>query len=514
MKNTRSFLLWSLCSVAACAPEARFGDGDGDGNDDDIVLDADGARYLSDLAWLSSSNGSGPVELDRTSGTALAGDGDPISIDGVVHPKGLGVHAPSELRFLLGGACTRFRASVALEDPALSGSVMFEVRADGVMLHDSGLLDADAPPRDIDVDVTGRLELELVVNDGGDGAVGDGAVWASARLHCAIDAPQPPPRAALAWQMIALVIRGTDVTFTDPASAEARRVVTHMTPEEEAAAQLSLRAMPRNIHDWTDGLGRASLDIVTLDDTVRSLSPAQGGYWVGPADVADLLDRYAPTGAYDSIFVIWDPDGSEGNVPTCCFFGQGPGPGTHGATYASIPTFSDRPSDRPGLALIHEWLHGSTYYYRKTRGFAVPDPHDGAQYGYVGDAEEIAWYTAIMDGTLEHLDTGVRKGMDATVWASGTPSRPVGTTMGPPSHLTAVAGSDGISLAWTANSLAHGYAIYRRVDGAELEPRATTTGTSWLDVDVTPGAQHDYVVRSTGSGGTESHDSAPVAASP
>ncbi len=47
------------------------------------------------------------------------------------------------------------------------------------------------------------------------------------------------------------------------------------------------------------------------------------------------------------------------------------------------------------------------------------------------------------------------------MWESGTPTRPVGPTMGPPTHLRSTASPMGISLRWTANTLADHYRIFR-----------------------------------------------------
>jgi len=63
-----------------------------------------GNHYLSDLEWNSASNGFGPTELDMSNGNRVRGlDGRPISLHGQVYAKGLGVHAPSELVYQLGG---------------------------------------------------------------------------------------------------------------------------------------------------------------------------------------------------------------------------------------------------------------------------------------------------------------------------------------------------------------------------------------------------------------------------
>ena len=52
-----------------------------------------GTDAVSDLPFLSATNGWGPVERDTSIGEQAAGDGHPITIDGVTYAKGLGTNA-------------------------------------------------------------------------------------------------------------------------------------------------------------------------------------------------------------------------------------------------------------------------------------------------------------------------------------------------------------------------------------------------------------------------------------
>ncbi|WP_033440487.1 glycoside hydrolase family 97 catalytic domain-containing protein [Saccharothrix sp. NRRL B-16314] len=145
-----------------------------------------GDPHVSDLPFLNESNGWGPVERDRSNGENASGDGNPLTIGGVVYAKGIGVHAPSELSVYLGGACGTFTAVIGLDDETTSpGSVVFQVLGDGRVLHDSGVLRGTDPARSISVDTTGVRMLGLRVTDGGDGRNFDHADWADARLACA-----------------------------------------------------------------------------------------------------------------------------------------------------------------------------------------------------------------------------------------------------------------------------------------------------------------------------------------
>ncbi|MFD8718002.1 NPCBM/NEW2 domain-containing protein [Streptomyces sp. NPDC059629] len=145
-----------------------------------------GSPYLSDLSFVFSGNGWGPVERDTSNGEQAAGDGKPITIRGTVHDKGLGAHADSDVAFFLGGNCTRFTATVGIDDEvAPNGSVTFSVTADGRTLTTTPVLTGTSQPLPLDLDVSGAQQLHLVVSDSGDGNAHDHADWADARLVCA-----------------------------------------------------------------------------------------------------------------------------------------------------------------------------------------------------------------------------------------------------------------------------------------------------------------------------------------
>ena len=147
--------------------------------------DPSGTPAVSDLPFLSESNGYGPVERDRSNGEAAGGDGNPLTIRGTVHPKGLGMHAPGEVTIWTGGACTGFSAQVGIDDEVTqSGSVDFQVLGDGRPLAASGVRRSADPAAPLTADLTGVRILTLRATDGGDGKNFDHADWADARLSC------------------------------------------------------------------------------------------------------------------------------------------------------------------------------------------------------------------------------------------------------------------------------------------------------------------------------------------
>jgi len=144
-----------------------------------------GSVAVSDLPFLTETNGWGPVERDQSNGESGRGDGGPLTIRGVVHPKGLGMHAVGEVTVWLGGACTGFSAVVGIDDEVTqSGSVEFQVLGDAQALAASGVRRSTDPAAALAAEVTGVQELTLRVTDGGDGKNFDHADWADTRLTC------------------------------------------------------------------------------------------------------------------------------------------------------------------------------------------------------------------------------------------------------------------------------------------------------------------------------------------
>ena len=144
-----------------------------------------GANAVSDLPFLSATNGWGPVERDTSNGEAAAGDGKTITLNGVTYAKGLGTNSISDVQIYTGGKCTTFTATVGVDDEQGSaGSVTFSVIADGQTLVTTPVLKGSSPSASINVPVTGAQVIDLVVGDGGDGNGNDHGDWANPILTC------------------------------------------------------------------------------------------------------------------------------------------------------------------------------------------------------------------------------------------------------------------------------------------------------------------------------------------
>ncbi len=152
-------------------------------------------NYVSDLPFTVVRNGLGAVERDRSNGTEYNGDGKNITLAGKVYGKGLGVHANSEIIVALNGQYSRFVSDVGVDDEVgFKGTVEFQVWVDGTRLYSSGRMYGFSLTNKIDLNVTGKQQLKLIVTQSDATTTDDHADWADARLikSNAVDAIKYP----------------------------------------------------------------------------------------------------------------------------------------------------------------------------------------------------------------------------------------------------------------------------------------------------------------------------------
>lgn len=157
-------------------------------------LTPDGENTLYYEQALTATSAWGPIEVDRSNGERGIGDGKPLTLNGVKHAKGYGVHAPSELKYSLAGTnnavCVRFKAQIGLDDEVgRKGSAVFQIWGDTGKLFDSGVMTGDSPTQSVDVDLRGQSTFRMVVTDAGDGKSFDHADWIHPTITCQASAP-------------------------------------------------------------------------------------------------------------------------------------------------------------------------------------------------------------------------------------------------------------------------------------------------------------------------------------
>jgi alpha-galactosidase len=123
-------------------------------------------------------------------------DDHPLSLGGDVYKHGLGTHALSEFVIDLKGAAERFAAVVGVDDERKGqGSIRFHVLVDGKEAAATAVMHGGDAPKLLTADLTGAKELQLQVDDAGDGITNDHADWAGAVLILKADAKHKPQAA-------------------------------------------------------------------------------------------------------------------------------------------------------------------------------------------------------------------------------------------------------------------------------------------------------------------------------
>jgi len=167
---------------------------------------------------------------------------------------------------------------------------------------------------------------------------------------------------------------------------------------------------------------------VAVDRCLDSLTAmGEGLYWPSPSDTRSELDRIAPSGSHDSVFVLWpQTDLSSGvQVPSGGWgLAIGATDWSNGATYATVANASSATWSEPvrGEVWLHEWLHGVCDHFR-SRGFRMPpgDADAGERCGYRPEAG-LGWsryYGDLMTGQVQVGRS--RLGISPEVWRSGSP---------------------------------------------------------------------------------------------
>ncbi|MFK7603279.1 NPCBM/NEW2 domain-containing protein [Deinococcus sp. SM5_A1] len=170
-----------------------------------VAAQPTGDVMLSDLPYISATNGWGPVEFDRSNGEQTQFDGGPLSIGGQVFATGLGVHASSttlsNIKYDLDKRCVTLSGKVGIDDEVGNrGSVVFRVLEDdpqkylnGRELYNSGVVRGGAAAQSFTANVKDVTTLRLEVSDAGDNMNFDHADWADLQLTCITPAQDQQP---------------------------------------------------------------------------------------------------------------------------------------------------------------------------------------------------------------------------------------------------------------------------------------------------------------------------------
>ncbi|WP_432352636.1 NPCBM/NEW2 domain-containing protein [Sporosarcina sp. A2] len=141
-------------------------------------------NFISDLTVKSVSTDWGSLQKDK----AISGGAITLRRQGsdATYPKGIGVHANSEVVYEIAGKGFNFFESYIGIDQAVRGqasSATFEVWVDGVKKFDSDVFKANTEHEFVRVPVSGAKEVKLVTTDANDNGIStDHTVWADAKF--------------------------------------------------------------------------------------------------------------------------------------------------------------------------------------------------------------------------------------------------------------------------------------------------------------------------------------------
>ena len=141
------------------------------------------AVWLGSLPWQYASNGLGPLEINRSNGWMRSDDGGRLTIGEESYQNGLGMHAPAEVIYLLGGQFERFQAKVGVNALVKdTAAICIRVEIDGIERYKSGVMRFAQPARTIDIDVRGGEQMRLLVESENESNYQSIVDWGEARL--------------------------------------------------------------------------------------------------------------------------------------------------------------------------------------------------------------------------------------------------------------------------------------------------------------------------------------------
>lgn len=241
--------------------------------------------------------------------------------------------------------------------------------------------------------------------------------------------PTTKPTAAPAstWKAVALIYRQTDVTFKR-SDGTSYRLQSRMSDAMYDLVRNTLGRTVTTVGNWSGGLAAMNLTFVDVPTPLSKVDPLGSAYWVSPQSVEADMDRYAPTGTYDSVFVVFHPRDAAGvEIPIGGWGLTIPGGSwSNNAGFTSVMTPAAMwwwtESAVPEEVFIHEWLHQVIFFHQDAGRLSL-DLHAGRDYGYDDpNGTWKAWYSDIMQGKVRDGDRYI--GLTAKIWAAGKPTAP------------------------------------------------------------------------------------------
>ena len=222
------------------------------------------------------------------------------------------------------------------------------------------------------------------------------------------------------WKSLLLIYSSIEVRYRYPGK-RSKRFVHALSEQEIRDAVDSFAQFPALVEELTSGRAGIEYQIHPIERQLTSVTQiGQGMFWPSPDDTREEIDRFAPAGSYDSIFVLWPQRDLAGDLSI-----QSGGWGlaiaasrwSNEATYAAV---ANTESWRWQIPVIGEvWLHGACAFFAR-QGYLMPhgDADGGARHGY-NQSPVSGWtdyYRDLMSGNV--LENAKRTGIPLDAWQS------------------------------------------------------------------------------------------------
>jgi hypothetical protein len=222
----------------------------------------------------------------------------------------------------------------------------------------------------------------------------------------------------MTWRALLLVYR----------SIELPGEFRHTLSEAEVVAGVeSFARFPALATALSGGEVGVTFEVAHLDRPLPTLTPMGCDMrWPSPDDTRPDLDRLAPPGAFDSLFVLWPQrDLATGAEVRTGGWGLAvpAGEWSNGATYATVANATNAVWSRPvaGEVWLHEWLHGVCAHFARS-GYEMPpgDADGGGRAGYEQTPYHgwTGYYRDLMTGRVQV--EGRLTGIPPEAWRTGS----------------------------------------------------------------------------------------------
>lgn len=166
----------------------------------------------------------------------------------------------------------------------------------------------------------------------------------------------PHPR----WNILVLIYRGTDFTYTDSSGTQRHVVATMADDEVEQAANAARQFVEKDIPALTSTNMLPRLTIRYPEEPLTELSRHGEGWWPSPENTAPSRDP-----AFDSVIVIWDPRTIDQNTGQSIWIGSAAGLALAMGTGQAYATIIVEAATSYGHRNVfkHEWGHSILHFF-------------------------------------------------------------------------------------------------------------------------------------------------------